>query len=330
MRPPDFWTRKDFVSQLAVALLTPIGWIYGWSVHYRAGHTATYRSTAKVVCVGNLTAGGTGKTPIAMAMAKALIARGAKPVFLTRGYGGKIRGPAFVAPDDRATHVGDEPLLLASVAPVIVSADRAAGARLAEQHGFDTIVMDDGHQNFTLAKDLSLVVVDAETGFGNRRVLPAGPLRETVAQGLARADAVIVSGDGGSPALGAFAGPVLRCRLVHDGNVLAKGARVVAFAGIGRPEKFFASLEALGARIVERRAYGDHHIYTQSEMARLKARARAEDALLVTTEKDFVRLTPAERDGIVPVPAQTMFADAGALAALLDRLNRPALPPKAS
>ena len=330
MRPPDFWTRTDAVSRLAVALLTPFGWLYGWSVKYRAGHTATYRSTAKVICVGNLTAGGTGKTPIAIAIGKALIARGAKPVFLTRGYGGTVRGTAFVAPDDRANHVGDEPLLLAQIAPVIVSADRAAGARLAEQHGFDTIIMDDGHQNFSLAKDLALVVVDAETGFGNRRVLPAGPLREPVAQGLARADAVIVSGEGGAPALGDFKGPVLRCKLVNDATVVTKGVRVVAFAGIGRPAKFFHALESLGAQIVEQRAYGDHHIYTQSEMARLKARARAEDALLVTTEKDFVRLTPAEREGIVPLPAQTRFEEPAALGALLDRPIRPALPPKAS
>ena len=330
MRPPDFWTRRDPFSRLAVGLLTPFGWLYGWSVNYRQDHTATYRSAAKVVCVGNLTAGGTGKTPIAIAIGKALIARGAKPAYLTRGYGGTVRGPAFVAPDDRATHVGDEPLLLAQVAPVVVSADRAAGAKLAEQHGFDVIIMDDGHQNFSLAKDLSLVVVDAETGFGNRRVLPAGPLREPVAQGLKRADAVIVSGEGGSPPLGAFAGPMLRCRLVHDATIVTKGTRVVAFAGIGRPAKFFKSLELLGAEIVEQRAYGDHHVYTQSEMARLKARARAEDALLVTTEKDFVRLTPAERDGIVAVPAQTQFEDPAALGALLDRLIRPALPPTAS
>ncbi|HXC55294.1 MAG TPA: tetraacyldisaccharide 4'-kinase [Rhizomicrobium sp.] len=330
MRPPDFWTRKDFVSQLAVTLLTPFGWLYGWSVQYRAGHTSTYRSSAKVVCVGNLTAGGTGKTPIAIAIANLLIARGARPVFLTRGYGGNVRGTAFVTPDDRATHVGDEPLLLAAVAPVIVSADRAAGARLAEEHGFDVVVMDDGHQNFMLAKDLSLVVVDAETGFGNRRVLPAGPLREPVAQGLARADAVILSGSGGETRLPGFDGPVLRARLVQDGGIIHSGARVVAFAGIGRPEKFFASLTAQGARIVEQRAYGDHHIYTQSEIARLKARARAEDALLVTTEKDFVRLTPAERDGIAALPVQTVFDDHAALEALLDRLVWRGLPPKAS
>ncbi len=327
MRPPEFWTRSDVFSRLTVALLTPLGWLYGWTVRYRAGHTIPYRAKAKVVCVGNLTAGGTGKTPIAIAIAKALIARGLKPAFLTRGYGGKLRGPAFVATDDRALHVGDEPLLLAATAAVIVSADRAAGARLADEHGFDVIVMDDGHQNFTLAKDLSFVVVDAEVTFGNGRVLPAGPLREPVSQGLARADAVIVSGEG-TPRLGTFDKPVIRAFLVEETDAVTAGTPVVAFAGIGRPAKFFASLERLGARILDSRAYGDHHVYTQSEIARLKVRARAERALLVTTEKDYIRLTPAEREGIVALPVHTTFGDIGALSALLDRLRGPGLPPK--
>jgi tetraacyldisaccharide 4'-kinase len=329
MRPPDFWTRTDFVSQLAVSLLTPLGWLYGWSVRYRAENTTPYRSTAKVVCVGNLTAGGTGKTPIALAIARALVARGAKPVFLTRGYGGQVRGPAFVAADDRATHVGDEPLLLAAVAPVIVSADRAAGARLAEEHGYDVIVMDDGHQNFSLAKDLSLIVVDAEAGFGNNRVLPAGPLREPVAQGLGRADAVIVSG-AGMPPLQEFSGPVIRTRLVQDDNIVPRGTAVVAFAGIGRPAKFFATLAERGVHVVEQRPYGDHHNYTQAEIARLKARARATGAILVTTEKDYVRLTPAEREEIVAIPVQTRFEDETLLDGLLDRLRARGLPPQRS
>jgi tetraacyldisaccharide 4'-kinase len=328
MRPPDFWIRTDFFSQFAVAFLTPIGWLYGDSVQYRAEHTLPYRSSAKVVCVGNLTAGGTGKTPVAMAIGRLLIARGAKAVFLSRGYGGRVRGPAFVTPDDRATHVGDEPLLLAGIAPVIVAADRAAGARLAEEHGFDTIVMDDGHQNFSLAKDLSLVVVDAEAGFGNNRILPAGPLREPVAQGLRRADAVILSGTGSAPPLPGFDGPTIRAQLVQTADLSLKGRRVVAFAGIGRPEKFFGGLREQGATLVEERAYGDHHIYSQSQMARLKARARAENAMLVTTEKDYVRLTPAEREGIVPLPVQTVFDDRAALDRLLDRVTKPGLPPQ--
>src|SRR5262249_50540919 len=291
--------------------------------------TIPYRSPAKVVCVGNLTAGGTGKTPVAIAIAKLLIARGAKPAFLSRGYGGKVRGPAFVTPDDRATHVCDEPSLLATVPPVVISGARAAGARLAEEHGFDTLIMDDGHQNFTLAKDLSLVVVDAEAGFGNRRVLPAGPLREPIGQGLQRADAVIVSGEGGAPPLPGFKGPMLRATLVQTGDIALKGRRVVAFAGIGRPEKFFAALRTLGATLAEERSYGDHHIYTQAEMARLKARARAENAMLVTTEKDYVRLTPTEREGIIPLPVKTAFDARGALAGLLDRLMKPGVPPQA-
>ncbi len=329
MRAPDFWTRKDLVSQAVVSLLTPFGWLYGASVAYRAGHSHPYQAACKVLCVGNLTAGGTGKTPIAIAIAKALIARGAKPVFLTRGYGGKVRGTAFVTADDRATHVGDEPLLLSAVAPVIVSADRAAGAKLADEHGFDVIIMDDGYQNFRLHKDLSLIVVDAEAGFGNGRVLPAGPLREPVGQGLARADAVIVSG-GVTPPLGGFAGPVLHSALVQDETIVRRGTRVVAFAGIGRPEKFFLALGAQGIEIADHAAFGDHHVYTQSEIARLKARARAKEALLVTTEKDYVRLTPAEREGIVALPVHAEFAERAALDGLLDRLGVRALPPKSA
>jgi tetraacyldisaccharide 4'-kinase len=325
MRAPDFWTRTDLVSRLVGALLTPVGWLYGATVAYRASHSHPYQAACKVLCVGNLTAGGTGKTPIAMAIAKALIARGAKPVFLTRGYGGKVRGPAFVTADDRATHVGDEPLLLATVAPVIVSADRAAGAKLAEENGFDVIVMDDGLQNFSLAKDLSVVVVDAGDGFGNNRILPAGPLREPVAQGLRRTQAVILNGEGPVPNLRKFAGPVLRTKPVQVGPPL-RGRRVVAFAGIGRPSKFFEALRVQGADVVEERAYGDHHVYTQAEMARMKARARAEDAALVTTEKDYVRLTPAERDGIVPLPVEAVFEDSASLNALLDRLTKRRVP----
>ena len=329
MRPPDFWTRTDTVSRIVGALLTPLGWLYAWTVRYRAAHATPYRASVKVICVGNLTAGGTGKTPICIALAKALIARGRRPVFLTRGYGGKVRGAAFVASDDRATHVGDEPLLLAATAPVIVSADRAAGARLAEEHGFDIIIMDDGHQNFTLAKDLSLIVVDAAAGFGNHRVLPAGPLREPVAQGLARADAVIVSG-AGTPDLGGFAGPVLHTALVQDETPLKPGARVVAFAGIGRPGKFFDALTAQGFEIADHKAYGDHHHYTQSEIVRLKRRAAAVQAVLVTTEKDYVRLTRAEREGIVALPVHSRFEEPAALGGLLDRLATAGVPPKAT
>ena len=319
MRAPEFWDRRDRRSRLAVAALAPIGWIYSASVAWKAHSATPYRPNIPVLCVGNLTAGGTGKTPVAIAIAHALGARGRQPFFLSRGYGGKLRGPILVAPGHRAEDVGDEPLLLAAAAPVVVSHNRGEGARLAVEHGADIIVMDDGHQNFTLAKDLSLVVIDAEQQFGNGFVLPAGPLREFVSQGLERADAVVIVGDGG-PALTGYSGPILRAHLTHVDVPKLAGRRIVGFAGIGRPEKFFRSLRAFGAEIVDTKCFADHHIYTSAEIARLKAKARVADALLVTTEKDFVRLTEAEREGIATLPVRAVIDNAKALELLLDRL----------
>ena len=322
MRAPEFWTHDDGASRWVARLLSPLGWLYGETVASKARGATPYRPGAAVICVGNLTVGGTGKTPVAIEIARLLIARGRKPFFLSRGYGGRLHGPLLVAEDSRAADVGDEPLLLAHTAPVIVARDRREGARLAVEHGADTIVMDDGHQNFALAKDLSLVVVDGETGFGNGRVLPAGPLREPVAQGLARADAVIVTGEG-RPPLGAFAGPVLHTHLIHSGGPDIAHRRVVAFAGIGRPEKFFHAVAARGAEIVATKHYADHHAYTPAEIARLRSEVRSAGALLVTTEKDFVRLTPLEREGIEALPVRASFDEPAALDRLLD-----SLPPK--
>jgi tetraacyldisaccharide 4'-kinase len=323
MRAPEFWDEKDYTAKLAVAALTPLGWAYGATVRWKAARAKPHRAHAKVICVGNLTAGGSGKTPIAIAIARALIARRKRIFILTRGYGGKMRGPAVVDPaHDTFEETGDEALLLAGAAPVIVSRDRAAGAKLADNERADAIVMDDGHQNFSLAKDISIVVVDAQTGFGNGRILPAGPLRENVAAGLARADAVVLVGRG-TPHLHGFSGPVLRANLVPVDAPGVAGQKVVAFAGIGRPEKFFATLRSLGAEIAEERAYEDHHAYTAAEFARLRARAKAQNAALVTTEKDFVRLTPAEREDVRFIPVRAAFEDPAALDTLLDR----ALPP---
>ncbi|HUJ48516.1 MAG TPA: tetraacyldisaccharide 4'-kinase, partial [Rhizomicrobium sp.] len=168
MREPDFWNGHDNTARLAIAALAPLSWAYGATVAYKAAHAKPYRSSAKVICVGNLSAGGTGKTPVSIAITRALIERGYSPAILTRGYGGRERGPLVVNSErDQATRIGDEALVLAAAAPVIVSRDRAAGAKLAEREAINAIVMDDGHQNFTLAKDLSIVVVDAATGFGN-------------------------------------------------------------------------------------------------------------------------------------------------------------------
>jgi tetraacyldisaccharide 4'-kinase len=327
MRAPDFWRGGDRTARLASTLLSPIGALYGASVAWKRDHAQPYRAKAKVVCVGNLTVGGTGKTPIAIAVASLLLERGLKTVFLSRGYGGKERGPIFVNPaHDLAGQVGDEPLLLSGAAPVIVARNRAEGAQMADAARADAIIMDDGHQNFAVAKDLSIIVVDAEDGFGNGHVLPAGPLREPVPQGLARADAVVLIGDG-APVLNGFAGPVLRAHLKPAQDESLRGKRVVAFAGIGRPEKFFETLKSLGADVAEAVPFGDHHEYTASELARLAARARGANATLITTEKDFVRLSPVDRANVAALPIKAQFEDTAALNRLLDTISQPAIAP---
>ncbi|HEX3755208.1 MAG TPA: tetraacyldisaccharide 4'-kinase [Rhizomicrobium sp.] len=301
----------------AARLLAPLGALYGASVARKAKTSRSYRAAIPVICVGNLTAGGSGKTPVAIAVAQALIARGARPFFLTRGYGGNVRRAALVTQSDSAAQVGDEALLLTRTAPVIVEADRAEGAALAEAQSAGIIVMDDGHQNFGLRKNLSLIVVDGQTGFGNGRMIPAGPLREPVAQGLARADAVIAMGEG-MPDLGGFAGPVLRARLHADGETL-RGRKIFAFAGIGRPEKFTDSLRQAGAIITGAKFFSDHHPYSAREIAAL--RTAAGNALLVTTEKDLVRLAPEQRTGIAVLPVRAVFDNPAGLARLLDRVS---------
>ena len=312
MRAPDFWQRGG----AAAALLAPLGWLYGATVAFRARIAKGFDPGLPVICVGNLTAGGSGKTPIAIALADMLRAKGHKPYFLTRGYGGSERGPALASRGHSAAVMGDEALLLARTAPTIVARDRAAGARLAKEKGATVIIMDDGHQNFSVAKNLSLVVVDAETGFGNGYQIPAGPLREPVAQGLARADAVILVGDG-APDLGKYKGPLLRARLKADGEAFA-GKAVFAFAGIGRPEKFAASLEDSDAIVVGSCFFADHHPYTDDEITEL--RAVGGDAMLVTTEKDFVRLSTAQREGIRMLKVSAVFDDAPAMERLLDSI----------
>jgi tetraacyldisaccharide 4'-kinase len=312
MRAPDFWRERRFTARL----LAPLGALYGATVAFKARHAKPADAEIPVICVGNLTAGGSGKTPIAIAVAEMLRAKGHRPYFLTRGYGGSESGPALASRGHSAAVMGDEALLLARTAPTIVARDRAAGARLAREKGATVIVMDDGHQNFTLRKNLSLVVVDAESGFGNGYQIPAGPLREPVAQGLARADAVVLVGDGHQDLCG-FRGPVLRAHLKADGAAFADKP-VFAFAGIGRPEKFVASLEAGGAHITGSCFFADHHPYGEDEL--LQLRAVAGDAALVTTEKDFVRLTTAQREGIRVLKISAGFDEPAVMAGLLDSI----------
>ena len=249
-----------------------------------------------MICVGNFTAGGGGKTPTAIAVASLLGRLGARVCFLTRGYGGNARGPMPVSAGQSAAVVGDEPLLLAETAPTMISADRAAGAKAIEATDATVIIMDDGFQNPGLTKDLSLIVVDASSGLGNGLVMPSGPLRAPLAPQIARADTLVVIGSGGHAAplehsFTAHGKPVVKARIVprQDRRWLSV-LPVIAFAGIASPKKFFATLGTNGARVLAKHSFGDHHRYTNRQAAALLKEAEERKAMLVTTEKDWVRL----------------------------------------
>lgn len=316
-RAPEFWTRSGLVSDL----LAPLGWAHAALSAARRGVTQATQVSVPVICVGNLTAGGAGKTPVVLSLAATLRARGRQPQILSRGYGGSLSGPLRVdAAQHTSQQVGDEPLLLAAAAPTWIGADRVASARAAIAAGAELLLLDDGFQNPALHYDRALVVIDGGYGIGNGRVIPAGPLREPVARALGRADAVVIIGDIPQPlALGDV--PVLRARLVPVAADDLKNARVFAFAGIGRPAKFFASLREIGAEIAATREFPDHHPYAEGELDALDAIAQAKAAMLVTTEKDWVRLPPAWRGKIRALKVALHWDDDTAL----DRILAPVL-----
>lgn len=313
MLTPDFWSKRSLMTRL----LWPLSAVYGLGTALHR-QKKPWRGRLPVICVGNLTAGGAGKTPVAIALAKLIKEQAKKKVhILTRGYGGVEKGPIKVMPGiHQAKEVGDEPLLLAQIAPTWVGADRKKSARSAFGDDAEIIVMDDGFQHHGIHKDLSVVVIDGGYGFGNRFLLPAGPLREPITAGLKRADAIVFIGEDktGAKKLLPPLIPVLEAELVPcDGFKDLKGQRVIAFAGIARPKKFFDMLEGVGAVLVEKYAFADHKAYTSGQIRSLIWQAKQCNAILVTTSKDGARLWPEAKKQVTIVDVSIRWKDEAAV-----------------
>lgn len=320
MPEPKFWRNPPHAPGIRSLLLAPLGAVYA-GLTARRVRQASAKMKVPVICVGNINAGGTGKTPTVIALVQMLQNAGLSPIVVSRGYGGSVEGPIVVDPKNHgAAEVGDEPLLIAAFTQIIVAKDRATGARMAEELNADVILLDDGFQNSSVHKDLSIVVVDAKVGFGNGRCIPAGPLREPVKAGLKRADFVLsIGGDADQKAFDQvwrthFDKPVLRAHLAPlQTGMDWQDTPVLAFAGIGRPGKFFATLKSLGANILRAEALSDHQPLTPALMKRLEAEAKLLGAQLVTTEKDAVRLPDSFRSQVLALPVRLEFEDASSL-----------------
>lgn len=311
---PWFWRGNTPAASLARAALLPAALVYDLAQRLRAAATTPTRVGLPVICIGNATLGGAGKTPLAMTLHGLLKARGINACFQSRGYGGSLRGPVRVDDRHAADEVGDEALLLASLAPTFVAKDRLAGLCAAAAGGAELVIMDDGFQNPTIVKDVSLLVIDPDDALDGAPLFPAGPLREPLTRAVARADALILTGEK-AVAIDAGARPIFRARRETKASIAPQ--RVVAFCGIGRPARFFASLEAQGFSLARRLAFPDHHAFSAADLERLRAEARKEKAMLITTEKDRVRLSSRDRDGVAIASLSLTIDGADALVSLI-------------
>lgn len=312
MKAPHFWSHGlDPYSREAApvmrAMLTPLANVYAWAGARRIKRTEPYKCGVPVICVGNVTVGGTGKTPVVAALRAIFQDQGIRAASLSRGYKGKLSGPLRVDPQvHTASDVGDEPLMLAAHGETWIGADRAATAKAMVEDGAELVIMDDGFQNPGLHKDHSILVIDSEAPFGNGYVIPKGPLREPIERALGRAQSVLLMGDGPTPNMIASADkPVLRARVVPDAP--PPEGSIIAFAGIGRPQKVFNALEAHGADISESVPFPDHHTYSSGDLKYLRSLAEERSATLVTTEKDYTRLPLDQRSGITAWPVKAAF-----------------------
>jgi len=326
MHEPHFWRDLPRGSRARAPMLrllmTPLAGIYSWAGQRRLDKGKPEDAGLPVICIGNLTLGGAGKTPVSAAVRARLSAKGLRTATLSRGYGGSLEGPLRVDPAvNVASETGDEPLMLAARGEAWISRDRLAGAIAMKAAGVQVAVMDDGHQNPAVKKALSIVVIDATEPFGNGFVFPKGPLREPAARGLARADGVVLMGDGETPKeLAGFKGAIMRARLAP--LALPAPGRYVAFAGIGRPERFFDSLNTYaGVELADAAPFPDHHVFQPSDISYLTKLAAEREATLITTDKDHVRLPAAIRDKVARVSVEAKFEEDAVLDDLLARVS---------
>jgi len=306
MRDPRFWQEDGILA----TAMTPLSLLWRAGGCVRTMKTTPRHPGCPVFCVGNFTVGGAGKTPTALALFDLLTALGRTPHFVSRGYGGSMRGPHRVDPEsDRADQVGDEPLLLAARGPAWVSRERFLGAEMARTAGADVIILDDGLQNPSLIKDCSFAVIDSQYGIGNGRVIPAGPMREPLDSGLEKVRAIILIGDETPDFITNLHAsvPVVRARIETENGADFAHQRVLAFAGIGRPAKFYESLQQCGAMIAETQNFADHHPFSTQELSDLRTRAQTLGARLVTTQKDLMRLPSENRSGISSLNIRLVF-----------------------
>lgn len=317
MNAPKFWFKKPGLRSW---LLTPLSTIWKFQTQRRLKRKPL-KIDIPVICIGNISMGGTGKTPTAIYLAQILTERGYNPYILSRGFGGSLKGPTRVEPEHVAKEVGDEAVLMAYFAPVIIANNRAEGGKFAQDQGADILIMDDGFQNPELHKDKSIIIVDSDVGFGNGKVFPSGPLREPIEAALNRADIVLLIGEGKmraeiDAALGSNL-PIISGHLAPvDMGVIWKDMRVFAFAGIGRPEKFFKTLNDLGANVIVKRSFGDHEEIPLMLLDRMQNEAWAKAAQLVTTEKDAARLPKNWQGSVLSLPVRLQI-DEGDLVSYL-------------
>lgn len=304
MKAPFFWYQpKSFYS----TILSPLSWLYERAAKIHRISCKPQKFSIPLLSIGNITSGGAGKTPIAIALGDLLQKRGFKVHFVTRGYGGKVIGPLKVDPSvHQASMVGDEPLLLAQQAPTWVAKDRPKGVEKAIESGAEVIILDDAHQTHRLFKDISFVIVDFTQGFGNECVIPAGPLRENLKEGLERADAVIGIGEEESKK---FSGkPFFRAKSIFK-SLSFPSNRVVGFCGLGFPEKFYKSLQKEGFTLLATESFPDHYVYKEKDLIHLQSLAKRHQAILVTTRKDWVKIPPSWHSYIYVLDLKIQFED---------------------